>query len=80
MLYFPAVVTTQAEHDLWLAVVQRAIYDLAANESNIKRGAHAWFLSHSRHVGSFIWVCHHFELDPAAVRRKLERRISDRAA
>ncbi|MGH7847757.1 MAG: hypothetical protein ACREQW_21655 [Candidatus Binatia bacterium] len=37
----------------------------------IQRQALDWFMSDRCRLGSFVWVCHHLGIDPAAVRRRV---------
>ncbi len=56
------------EHEMWMAVVFRAIADAKGNEQEARRSAIAWFLSRSKDVLSFRWVMDHF---PAADRKRV---------
>ncbi|MGH7844509.1 MAG: hypothetical protein ACREQW_04970 [Candidatus Binatia bacterium] len=53
----------------------QAVYDLVGYRTaddrpeSIKADARNWILSDHCSPGSFVWVCHHLELDPEAVRR-----------
>lgn len=67
------------ERELWLAVLYRAICDLAgsfllpadhSSQPLIRSHAESWLLSPRTDEGSFIWICDHFDLDPASVRRR----------
>jgi hypothetical protein len=51
--------------------MMKALEDLTDNDH--ARDARAWFLSSDKNVGSFIWVCLHFGIEPTAVRHMLWR-------
>lgn len=49
-------------HDLWLAVLKQALYDLDSYEH--KQNAQRWFDRKDHRVGSFYWVCEVLLMDP----------------
>jgi hypothetical protein len=55
------------EAGLWHAVILQALGDLGNKQ--LRQQALHWFLSSSGHVGSFLWVCYHINLDPDAARK-----------
>jgi hypothetical protein len=64
-----------AERELWTSVVLQAIDDLTGttgpNPLAIQNAAQRWFESTSEEPRSFLWVCIHLNLDPAAVLEKI---------
>ena len=64
-----------AERDLWTAVFLQAIDDLTdtkgPNPRPLQKAAQRWFESRSAEPRTFLWVCSHLNLDPAAVLEKL---------
>jgi hypothetical protein len=65
------VIITDSDRDLWLAVINQALYDLTATKTPLIKSARAWFLLSNRDPGSFIWVCDYLGLEPTAVRRRV---------
>jgi len=71
--YFPADRDLEAiaERDLWASVFLQAIDDLTKTKGPkpraIQDAAHRWFESRSAEPRTFLWVCSHLNLDPAAV-------------
>ena len=63
--------STQGERDLWSAVIELSIHDLA---SRFDAGAaRAWFCSADTGVGSFLWACESVGLDHEAARDKISK-------
>ena len=63
--------STQGERDLWSAVIELSIHDLA---SRFDAGAsRAWFCSSDTGVGSFLWACDAVGLDHEAARDKISK-------
>ena len=60
------------ERDLCVAVLTLAIDDLASNDAVKRRDALTWLTSTSRYVGSFNWICHQVDVDPADLRGGLD--------
>jgi len=64
-----------AERDLWSAVFLQAIDDLTETKGPkpraIQDAAHRWFESRSAEPRTFLWVCSHLNLDPAAVLERI---------
>ncbi len=63
---------TDPERKLWAHVLLQALADLG-NHDPIARPARHWFTSRDDSIGSFIWICHHLSMDPAAVRQRVLR-------
>jgi hypothetical protein len=65
------------EHELWCAVLLRAIEDLVGSHlieqrrayRLVRHNAETWILSPSLEPGSFQWICSNLNLDAEAVRR-----------
>jgi len=78
----PAAVHARAEHDLWRAVLVRALEDLhggvplnrkkARERARMRAEARAWIADRrGTGVGSFPWVCEVLGLDAVVVRAAL---------
>jgi len=68
---------TDPERKLWAHVLLQALADLGGHDS-IARPARVWFVSKADSIGSFIWICHHLSMDPAAVRQRVLRDANQR--
>ena len=67
-----------AERMLWGAVLNQAVVDFVSpgyvyglDPALIKRSAANWFLSTSRSLGSFLFICEVLNIDPAWFRKQL---------
>jgi len=75
--YFPVDRDLEAiaERDLWASVFLQAIDDLTETKGPkpraIQEAAHRWFESSSADPRTFLWVCSHLNLDPAAVLERI---------
>jgi hypothetical protein len=69
---------SSVERDLWAAVLDRAVLDLAIPEERIK--TLAWFRSHGNDIGSFVWICMILDLEPSRVRGMVLQRDNMRVA
>jgi hypothetical protein len=75
--YFPADRDLEAiaERDLWVSVFLQAIADLTETKGPkpraIQKAAHRWFESRSDEPRTFLWVCSHLNLDPAAILERI---------
>lgn len=54
------------EERLWLAVIKKAVKDLAIEEH--KEEVRCWFESESEAPGSFVWICIHLGLSKSRIR------------
>jgi hypothetical protein len=68
------------ERSLWEAVLIQAIEDCAGHIGKRERtsaqyAARLWFKSNRCETGSFIWVCHHINVEPSWIRRKMMEQI-----
>ena len=63
------------EKNLWIEVLVWALDDL----QRVKYRPHAlaWIRSNGRHIGSFLWVCEHLNLNCEAVRRSLRQHYGE---
>jgi hypothetical protein len=62
------------EVNLWVAVLQQAAADASGRDLDQpwrRREALDWFFSGAETVGSFRWIAHSFNLNPARLREKL---------
>lgn len=68
---------TDPERKLWAHVLLQALADLGSHDP-VARPARLWFISKDDSIGSFIWICHHLSMDPAAVRQRVLREANQR--
>jgi hypothetical protein len=61
-------VEIRAEMKLWAAVMALGLKDYHAKD----RSAVHWFWSEDNHVGSFVWVCDLFKIDPDYARNRAQ--------
>ncbi len=66
--------------DLWCAVLERAIEDLAPYMRDRIDSSCDWFISNEVEVGSFIWVCRElssreFKFNPKDIRKRYYKYI-----
>jgi len=66
------------EKILWRAVLNQAIIDFASpgyvygmDPALVQRSARGWFLSSSRSLGSFLFICEILNVNPAWFRKQL---------
>ena len=64
------------ERELWIAVLTRAVEDLADPLSRESRDAFAWIMSSGFSIGSFTWICEQVGIDQAYLRRGLALKTS----
>ena len=57
------------EHDLLMAIVERAGYDLQSKDLRERRESRVWVLSASKEPWTFLWACEHLRLTKEFVRR-----------
>ena len=69
---------SSSDRDLWAAVLDRAVDDLAIPEERPK--AMAWFRSPRDDIGSFNWICLTLDLEPGKVRAMVLQRDHGRLA
>jgi len=64
------------ERNLWVAVLQQAIEDLACSNRRIRQSAIAWFYAtrKMRVINSFKGICEELGLSPDKTRRAIMRR------
>jgi hypothetical protein len=67
-----------AERELWTSVVLQAIDDLTEGPQFLQAKAQRWFESRSEEPRAFRWVCHHLDLNPAAVLKRIRLKQSAR--
>ena len=67
-----------SERDLWASVLLQAIDDLTEGPEFLQAKAQRWFESRSEEPRTFRWVCHHLNLDSAAVLKRIRLKQSAR--
>ena len=70
-LHQQQIKTDIPEANLWRAVIDQAIGDLA--QTKLRAAALDWFASAARGPGSFRWACDHLDLNASAVWRALNK-------
>ena len=76
------------ERRIWLAVLVRAVFDLAGLDPRLEksripllqRSARGWLHSSRTDLGSFFWICNSLDLDPGFVRQAISKRADQLAA
>jgi hypothetical protein len=58
---------------LWAAVLEQAIEDILDNKGYyMRKVAMTWLRCKNDGVGSFLWICHLFDLNPESSRKRIE--------
>jgi hypothetical protein len=61
---------------LWAAVLEQAIEDILDNKGYyMRKVAMTWLRCKNDGVGSFLWICHLFDLNPESVRQSVVNRL-----
>jgi hypothetical protein len=58
---------------LWFAVLERAVLDLDMPKE--REDATRWFISNIYDIGSFLFICDMFDIDPKVIRQLLRKKI-----
>lgn len=64
--------TAQVARNIWAGVIQRAVFDYRQKQSVQDRAdAQEWLFSDDREFPSFLAICDELDLDPDAIRGRL---------
>jgi hypothetical protein len=64
---------THAEHELLVAILDRAVLDYYSKRDLLRLPAEEWLFTTAevQSMFSFDWICEHLDLDPEAVRKRV---------
>jgi hypothetical protein len=68
--------TCMGERKLLCAIIEQAYMD-ATGRGRQKRDAEEWLNSKRNYPFSFIWICHHLQIDPSIIRRNINSRAKN---